>query len=201
MSSVLYIHATSSNAPIWELHLRMSITADSVLSNQMEPYYSFYQPHGGPRCGSTVKPWIARNLFYEGSARGSNVSNKFNPDKQAMSCDTRRMRCHMITTEPMVLLSLSLSLSLSHCGIVGDCLPCLDARSQAVVFGRNPWFFSTLEGARNRHSCIFCHFQAPVDSPLLLHPRVSLGTLCSFQVRLPADRDPFLCCLIASYIR
>ena len=113
MSSVLYIHATSSNAPIWELHLRMSITADSVLSNQMEPYYSFYQPHGGPRCGSTVKPWIARNLFYEGSARGSNVSNKFNPDKQAMSCDTRRMRCHMITTEPMVLLSLSLSLSLS----------------------------------------------------------------------------------------
>ena len=44
---------------------------------------------------------------------------------------------HMITTEPMVPLSLSLSLSLSRCGIVGDHLPCSHAQSQAVMFGRN----------------------------------------------------------------
>ena len=96
----------------------------------------------------TGKPWIARNLFYEGSARGSNVSNKFNPDKQAMYCDTRRMRCHMITTEPMVLLSLSLSLSLSltvglwvivsHAQVLGLRLLCLAEISDFSNGGRCP---------------------------------------------------------------
>ena len=56
---------------------------------------------------------------------------------------------HMITTESMVLLSLSLSLA--HCRIVGDHLPCSDAQSQATVFGRNQGFFRTLEGAHNWH--------------------------------------------------
>ena len=54
--------------------------------------------------------------------------------------------CHMITTDPMVL-----SPSLSCCRIVGDRLPCSDARSQAVVVGRNQLFFRMLEGAHNLH--------------------------------------------------
>ena len=31
------------------------------------------------------------------------------------------------------------------------------------------------------HYCIFCHFKAPMDSPLLFHTRISLGKLCFYS--------------------
>ena len=48
----------------------------------------------------------------------------------------RDAECHMTTTEPMVLLPLSLSLSHSLTAGLGV-IPCSDAWSEAAVFGRN----------------------------------------------------------------
>ena len=47
----------------------------------------------------------------------------------------RDTKYHMITTELVVLLSHARAHA--HCGIVGDCLLCLDALSEALVLGRN----------------------------------------------------------------
>ena len=89
------------------------------------------------------------NLFCECSVRQANISNKFYLiHEQCLAIqEVPDDKCHMITTEPMVLLSLSLS----HCGAVGDPLPCSAVQSQAMVFGRNQWFFRMLEGAHNWH--------------------------------------------------
>ena len=104
-----------------------------------------------------------------------------------------------------MVLSLSFSLSLS---------PSLTAGlwviiSHAQMLGLRPQGLAEISEVSEHWKVpstgirvFFCPFQAPVDSPLLFETRGSLGMLCaSFQVRLPTDRDPFLCCLITSYIK
>ena len=91
-------------------------------------------------------------------------------------------KCQMITIESMVLLSpspsLSLSLSLtaglwviaSHARMLGLRPQCLAEVSDFSGCWKVP--------TTGISAFFFCHFKAPMDSPLLFHSRVSLGMLC-----------------------
>ena len=101
----------------------------------------------------------------------------------------RDAECHMITTEPMVLsLSLSLSPSLRVCGWSSPMLGC-------SVSGHGVWQRSVI--FQNVGRCpqwalvYFCHLKAPMASPLLFHPRVSLGMLSFIPGQAACRYRPF----------
>ena len=80
----------------------------------------------------------------------------------------RDAKRHMITTEPMIL-------SLSFCGIVGYL-------SHAQMLGLRPRCLAEISDFSEHWKVpttgtrvFFCHFKAPMDSPLLFHTGVSLG--------------------------
>ena len=82
----------------------------------------------------------------------------------------------MITTEPMVLsLSLFLSVLLRDCGWLSPMLRC-------SVSGCGVWqksvIFQNVGRCPQLALVCFCHFKAPMDSPLLFQTTVSLGMLC-----------------------
>ena len=103
---------------------------------------------------NTVKPWVVtRSVSVPQDEKTFLIRfNLINEPCLAIRvvCDAER---HMITTEPMVLLPLSLSLSLSlslflsltHCRIVGNHLPCSDAARLWVIVSHAQMFSLSLE--------------------------------------------------------
>ena len=110
------------------------------------------------------------------------------------------------------------SLSLFHYRIVGDCPPCSDVWFQAMVFGRNQWFFRTLDGAHNWHWCIFLSLQStygqsfafPYKKKLenaLLHSRpgclqietLSSAALLPVTLNTVDDKSILICTVVSIY--
>ena len=101
---------------------------------------------------------------------------------------THDAECHMITTEPMVLLFLSLSLS-DILWVIISFAQTLSLRLWCLAEIGN--FSECWKVPTTGTSVFFCHLKAPMDSPLLFHTRGSLGMLCFLLGQAAYRHRPF----------